>query len=164
MKKIILVVLMGVIAFSVTGCKLIDNITKGGSELGSEINEGYDTKKSNNIDSNGLTKTDSLVGEKNSIKDSKFKGDYEATYIDFSGKEFIFGGMKVDKNDLTKLTIEYSVSKNSGTISIYLLDGEEKEEISTVNSDGIYEFDGSSNKYIVIEGEKFNGNVTISVK
>ena len=164
MKKVILVVLMGIIAFSLTGCKLIDNMGKGASELESEINEGYENNKENNVDSNGLTKIESLIGKKNSVKNSAFKGDYEATYLDFKGREYIFGGMKVKKQDLTNLTITYSVQKDSGMLSIYILNDEKKIEILNDDLNGKYEFVGNSNSYIVIEGEQFNGKINISIK
>ncbi len=111
-----------------------------------------------------LTKNSNLHGVKTNGID-EYTGSYEAKYERFNGKEFILGGTCLERNKGSNLKATYTLEITSGKATLYWLGSGEKHTIADSNADTTYEFTLSSgDNYIVLEGDKFSGNLSLKVE
>ena len=111
-----------------------------------------------------ITKDNRLVGERKKGADD-YVGTYEAEYEQFTGEEFIFGGTSLKRKEGSDLQATYSLTIQSGTAVLYWLDGEDNIVFTDVSDEGVYEFTIHAGKnFIVLNGEQFTGNLTLTVE
>ena len=111
-----------------------------------------------------LTKDSDLQGERITDEDS-YTGTYKASYNHYNGKEYLFGGTSLQRDDGNNLKITYSLNISSGSGTLYWQEKDEKHIISDISSKNIYEFILSSgDNYIVFEGDDFTGNINIKIE
>ena len=170
--------------FCLTGCsdigrgllnELEDNKEGIKSELGelkdglkAEINEwmGFASKYA-------ITKDKDLKGERKLGVD-EYAGSYEASYTQFNGKEYIFGGTLLKREFGTALKAAYSLKIQSGTAALYWLGSpdshiisgdKEVHMITKTTADDVYEFTMTpGDNFIVLEGNDFTGSLSLKVE
>ena len=170
--------------FCLTGCsdigrgllnELEDNKEGIKSELGelkdglkAEINEwmGFASKYA-------ITKDKDLKGERKLGVD-EYAGSYEASYTQFNGKEYIFGGTLLKREFGTALKAAYSLKIQSGTAALYWLGSpdshiisgdKEVHMITKTTADDVYEFTMTAgDNFIVLEGNDFTGSLSLKVE
>ncbi len=111
-----------------------------------------------------ITKTKNLQGErKNGI--DQYTGSYTASYDEFNGEEFIFGGTALDRDNGSNLEATYSLTIISGKATLYWLSSGEEHIICEASESDTYKFTLSSgDNYIVLRGDDFNGSLELTVK
>lgn len=67
------------------------------------------------VGDNGLTKDSDLQGKRSLGADS-YVGTYEADYESFSGKEILFGGTALERDDGNEIKISCNMDITSGTL------------------------------------------------
>lgn len=142
----------------VSGCtsstdnSLKDNVVIGFNNLLSNISE-Y-----------ALTKEKDLTGTKNAGKDS-YTGSYEAKYMSFNGKEYLFGGTALSRKDGNKLTVDYKINIESGEGKLYWINKDGEKIISRTNGSGTYSVTlNAGDNYLAFEGDNFTGTISVTVK
>ncbi len=133
----------------------------------------------------GCTKEDILniydkfnrtIGDLNLTKDSKLKGTrtfgidhyvgtYEVKYKNFKGKEIVFGGTTIERENGDTIHINLNIKDSKGKIKIYMNLKNNKEILAT--GDGTYEFDFNvkdGSNYLIIELDDYSGNITINIE
>ena len=97
--------------------------------------------------------------------DDECTGTYEADYENFNGKEFLYGGTALEREDGSAWKVTYTLEITEGTASLYRIASGEENTIADEDSDDIYEFTNSvGDNYIVLKGEDFTGALTITVE
>lgn len=111
-----------------------------------------------------LTSDFCLQGER-SFNEDEYTGVYTAEYNNFVGKEYIFGGTALQRENGDKLKISYSVKAVEGSFTLYWIDGTETHTIADTDVTGTYEITvDSGDNYIVLDGDGFTGNLELEVK
>lgn len=110
-----------------------------------------------------ITADQDLIGTRK-IGADHYVGTYEASYTQFGGEEYIFGGTSLKCKDGGDLYVTYSLTIQSGEATLYRLEGDNKIVITEASDEGIYEFTMHAGKnFIVLEGEMFTGTLTLNV-
>ncbi len=120
-----------------------------------------------------LTEDKNLKGERESGIDD-YVGSYEAEYARFNGKEYIFGGTLMERENGNTLTVTYSLNIKSGTAALYWLGSTDehiifgnKEEhmIAEMTAEDVYEFTfNAGDNFIVLKGDDFTGSLSLKVE
>ena len=156
-KNSIIFLIVFALILCITGCNkevknLKDNILKGFNDVIESFSQ------------HALTKDSDLQGERITDEDS-YTGTYKASYNHYNGKEYLFGGTSLQRDDGNNLKITYSLKISSGSGTLYWQEKDEKHIISDISSKNIYEFILSSgDNYIVFEGDDFTGNINIKIE
>ena len=158
-KVIISLILVLCLTFCVAGCS--SNHDEG--SLKDNLIDGWDNWMQS-FSEQALTKEKELQGEKDKGDDA-YTGTYTATYDEFNGKEFIFGGTALERANGNKLTVTYTLSIDEGTAELYWIAGSDEYTIANDNSEDTKEYTISSgDNYIVLKGEDFSGTLTLTVE
>lgn len=173
------------ISLIILGLLLLTCLTGCGSELGHGIIKEFEDNKdgirqeleefwdgfleeingwTDSFATHSITKDTDLIGERKKDVDD-YVGTYEADYDQFTGEEFIFGGTSLKRKEGSDLKATYSLNIQSGTAVLYWLDGEDNIVFTDVSNESVYEFTIHAGKnFIVLEGEQFTGNLTLTVE
>ena len=158
-KVIISLILILCLPFCVAGCG--SNHDKG--SLKDNLIDGWDSWMQS-FSKHALTKEKDLQGEKDKGDDA-YTGTYTATYDEFNGKEFIFGGTALERGNGNQLTVTYTITIDEGTAELYWIAGGDEYTIANDNSEDTKEYTISSgDNYIVLKGEDFSGTLTLTVE
>lgn len=158
-KVIISLILVLCLTFCVAGCS--SNHDEG--SLKDNLIDGWDNWMQS-FSKQALTKEKELQGEKDKGDDA-YTGTYTATYDEFNGKEFIFGGTALERANGNKLTVTYTLTIDEGTAELYWIAGGDEYTIANDNSEDTKEYTISSgDNYIVLKGEDFSGTLTLTVE
>lgn len=123
-----------------------------------EINEW-----SESFATHSITKDQELIGNRKSGVDN-YVGTYEASYMQFDGEEYIFGGTSLKRKGGGDLCATYSLTIQSGDATLYWMEGDNRIVIAEASDEGMYEFTIHAGKnFIVLEGEMFTGTLTLNV-
>lgn len=160
MRKIFLsLILVLCLIFCVVGCS--SNHNKG--NLKDNLIDGWD-KWMQSYSKHALTKEKDLQGEKNK-GDDEYTGTYAAIYDEFNGKEFIFGGTALERENGNQLRVTYILTIDKGTAELYWIAGNDEYTIVNNSSENKKEYTISSgDNYIVLKGENFSGNLELTVE
>ena len=158
-KVIISLILVLCLTFCVAGCS--SNHDKG--SLKDNLIDGWDNWMQS-FSKHALTKGKDLQGEKDKGDDA-YTGTYTATYDEFNGKEFIFGGTALERANGNQLTVNYTLTIDEGTAELYWIAGSDEYTIANDNSEDTKEYTISSgDNYIVLKGEDFSGTLTLTIE
>lgn len=158
-KVIISLILVLCLTFCVAGCS--SNHDEG--SLKDNLIDGWDNWLQS-FSKHALTKEKNLQGEKDKGDDA-YTGTYTATYDEFNGKEFIFGGTALERANGNQLTVTYTLTIDEGTAELYWIVGSDEYTIANDNSEDTKEYTISSgDNYIVLKGEDFSGTLTLTVE
>ncbi|MCD7827235.1 MAG: hypothetical protein LUG85_01685 [Clostridiales bacterium] len=153
-KLLLITLMLACLVFSLTAC---------GGNLKDNLLDGYDNLLQS-VSKHALTKEKDLQGEKNAGNDA-YTGTYAATYDGFNGKEFIFGGTALERENGNQLKVTYTLSIDKGTAELYWIAGNDEYTIANDNSEDTKEYTISSgDNYIVLKGKDFSGTLTIVVE
>lgn len=184
-KWISLLPLLGALTICLTGCGvdlargIIREYEDNKESIQGEIHELIDGAKDEISEWMSSASSYALTGEK-SLKGTRktgiddYVGSYEAEYKQFNGEEYIFGGTSMERENGSSLKATYSLHVQSGTAVLYwlgskeehILFGEkEKHVIAEGTDEDIYEFTFSAgDNFIVLEGEDFSGELSLTVE
>lgn len=125
---------------------------------------------------NTYDKFNRVVGDFNLTKDSKLKGhrtfgkdhyvgEYKVEYENFTGKEILFGGTTIERDNGDSIHLKIEVLDSLGDLNIYMRLKDKKDNI--VSDDGIYEYefnvkDGSN--YFIIEADNYSGKINVNIE
>lgn len=110
-----------------------------------------------------ITNDDDLIGNREKGIDD-YVGTYEADYSEFDGKEYIFGGTSLKRQDGSDLCAVYSLTIQSGEARLYRMDGCDEIILADITQEGTYEFTIHAGKnFIVLDGTQFTGSLTLTV-
>lgn len=110
-----------------------------------------------------ITDDPDLVGNREKGVDN-YVGTYEADYSEFDGKEYIFGGTSLKRQDGSDLCAVYSLAIQSGEARLYRMDGCDEIILADTSGEGTYEFTIHAGKnFIVLDGTQFTGSLTLTV-
>lgn len=111
-----------------------------------------------------LTKEKDLQGEKDEGVDS-YTGTYTATYDGFNGKEFIFGGTALERENGNQLQVTYKLTIEDGSAELNWIAGSDEYSVANGDSEDTKEYTVlSGDNYIVLKGENFSGSLELTVK
>lgn len=110
-----------------------------------------------------ITKDRDLIGNRERGIDN-YVGTYDASYTQFDGEEYIFGGTSLKRKGGGDLCATYSLTVQSGEATLYWMEGDNKIVIAEASDEGVYEFTIHAGKnFIVLEGETFTGTLNLNV-
>ena len=160
MRKIFIsLILVLCLTFCVAGCSSNHN----NGNLTDKLIDGWDSWMQS-YSKHALTKAKDLQGEKTEGDDA-YTGTYTATYDGFNGKEFIFGGTALERENGNQLKVTYTLSIDEGKDELYWIAGNDEYTIANDNSEDTKEYTISSgDNYIVLKGEDFSGTLTLTVE
>lgn len=111
-----------------------------------------------------LTKDKNLQGNKENGVD-EYTGTYTATYDGFNGKEFIFGGTALERENGNQLKVTYTLTIEKGTAELSWIAGSDEYTIANDSTEDTKEYTISSgDNYIVLKGDDFSGKLKIAVE
>lgn len=120
----------------------------------------------------GITQEKDLEGKRKLGRDD-YVGSYQAEYTRFNGKEYLFGGTSMERENGAALKVTYSLKIQSGTAALYwmssadehiILGEKEIHMIAEATSDDVYEITlNAGDNYIVVEGDNFTGSLSVKV-
>lgn len=111
-----------------------------------------------------LTKEKDLQGEKKKGDDT-YTGTYTATYDGFHGKEFIFGGTALERENGNQLKVTYTLTVEEGTAELYWIAGNYEYTIANDSAEDTKKYTISpGDHYIVLKGDDFSGSLQLEVK
>ena len=158
-KVIISLILILCLTFCVAGCS--SNHDKG--SLKDNLIDGWDNWMQS-FSKHALTKGKDLQGEKDKGDDA-YTGTYTATYDEFNGKEFIFGGTALERANGNQLTVNYTLTIDEGTAELSFAIVYSSLPAIQYNSEDTKEYTISSgDNYIVLKGEDFSGTLTLTIE
>lgn len=163
MKKIkimISVLLLICLTVCFTGC---DARCGSKSDLKDNIVEGWNNWMQS-FSEYVLTKENDLKGEK-SRGDDAYTGTYTAVYDEFNGKELIFGGTALERENGNCLKVTYCLTVEEGNAALYWISGSDKYMIASDSSEDSGEYTISpGDNYYVFEGENFTGKLELTIE
>lgn len=175
MRKLIFAAVSVLLLGSLAGCgtDLGDGIIKeyedNKDEIHQELNELWDgfleeiNDWSESFATHSITKEQNLIGNRKNGVDN-YVGTYDASYTQFDGEEYIFGGTSLKRKDGGDLCATYSLTIQSGEATLYWMEGDNKIVIAEASDEGIYEFTIHAGKnFIVLKGKMFTGTLTLNV-
>ena len=158
-KAVLSLMLALCLTFSLAGCS--SNHDKG--SLKDNLIDGWDNWIQS-FSKHALTKEKDLQGEKDEGIDA-YTGTYVATYDGFNGKEVIFGGTALNRENGNHLQVTYKLTIEDGTAELNWIAGNDEYTITNSSSEDTKEYTISSgDNYIVLKGENFNGSLELTVK
>ena len=105
-----------------------------------------------------------MQGEKDEGVDA-YTGTYTAAYDGFNGKEFIFGGTALNRENGNHLQVTYKLTIEDGTAELNWIAGSDEYSIANISSEDTKEYTISSgDNYIVLKGDHFSGSLELTVK
>lgn len=111
-----------------------------------------------------LTKEKDLQGKKEKGDDA-YTGTYTAAYHGFSGKELIFGGTALERENGNHLKVTYTLAIKEGTAELYWMAGNDEYTIANDSTEDTKEYTISSgDNYIVLKGDNFSGSLKLIVE
>lgn len=111
-----------------------------------------------------ITDDPDLAGSRQKGIDN-YVGTYKAEYSNFDGKEYIFGGTSLKRQDGSDLCAVYSLTIQSGEARLYRMDGCDEIILADASGEGRYEFTIHAGKnFIVLDGTQFTGSLTLTVR
>lgn len=147
------------LTFSLVGCS--SNHDKG--SLKDNLIDGWDSWIQS-FSKHALTKDKDLQGEKTKGDDS-YTGTYVATYDGFNGKEFIFGGTALNRENGNHLQVTYKLTIEEGSAELNWIAGNDEYSVANSDSEDTKEYTISSgDNYIVLKGENFRGSLELTLK
>ncbi len=152
MKKIIFVFLIICCLISMTACSK--------DEIVEQYNQALQA-----VGDNGLTKNSDLQG-KRSLGTDSYVGTYEAEYKSFSGKEILFGGTALERDDGNEIEISCNMDITSGALKIMLQTGADEPEV-LCDTENLYSETialPSASNYIIIEADNFTGSLDLTIE
>lgn len=153
-KMLLITLILACLVFSLTAC---------GGNIKDNLLDGYDNLLQS-VSKHALTKEDDLQGDKNEGSDV-YTGTYTATYDEFNGKEYIFGGTALERENGNQLKVTYTLSIEEGAAELYWIAGNDEYTIANGNSENTKEYTISSgDNYIVFKGKDFSGTLTIAIE
>lgn len=159
MKIALSLMLVLYLTFCVAGCS--SNHDKG--NLKDNLIDGWDSWMQS-YSKHALTKEKDLQGEKDKGDDA-YTGIYTAAYDGFNGKEFIFGGTALERENGNQLRVTYTLTIDKGTAELYWIAGNDEYTIANNSSENAKEYTISSgNNYVVLKGENFSGSLELTVE
>lgn len=111
-----------------------------------------------------LTKDEKLSGERQFFENN-YLGTYCSKYADYTGEEYLFGGMSVNSEGISEINLTCSLHEEEGNLKVVLITGHEEKNIFVDKGKNIkktIKLEGGTN-YIVVKGNKFSGSVEIEV-
>lgn len=147
------------LTFCVAGCS--SNHDKG--SLKDNLIDGFNSWMQS-FSKHALTKEKDLQGEKEKGDDA-YTGTYTATYDGFNGKELIFGGTVLERENGNQLKVTYTLTIEEGTAELYWIAGNDEYTIANDSSEDTKEYTISSgDNYIVLKGDDFSGSLKLTVE
>lgn len=144
---------------SFVGCS--SNHDKG--SLKDNLIDGWD-RWIQSFSKHALTKEKDLQGEKEEGVDA-YTGTYVATYDGFNGKEFIFGGTALNRENGNHLQVTYKLTIEDGSAELNWIAGSDEYSVANISSEDTKEYTISSgDNYIVLKGDNFSGSLELTVK
>lgn len=158
-KIILSLMLVLCLTFCVAGCS--SDHDKG--NLKDNLIDGWDNWIQS-FSKHALTKDKELKGEKEKGVDA-YTGTYTATYDGFNGKEFIFGGTALNRENGNQLSVTYKLTIDEGTAELNWIAGSDEYTITNSTSEDEKEYTISSgDNYLVFKGDDFSGTLEVTVK
>lgn len=116
------------------------------------------------LSKHALTKNKDLQGKKTN-GDDEYTGTYIAAYDRFNGKELIFGGTGLDRENGNHLKVTYTLTIKEGTAELYWIAGNDEYTIANDGSENTKEYTISfGDNYIVLKGENLTGSLELVVQ
>ena len=115
------------LTFCVAGCS--SNHDKG--NLKDNLIDGWNSWMQS-FSKHALTKEKDLQGEKEKGDDA-YTGSYTATYDGFNGKELIFGGTALERENGNHLKVTYTLTIEKGTAELYWIAGNDEYTLSLIH-------------------------------
>ncbi len=145
--------------------QMLDSLAEADDgQLKDRILEAYGTLV-DEAGSTALTSKSELKGRMEKGTDD-YTGSYEAAYSDFTGKELLFGGTTLEREEGNTLSIACSLSLENGNAAIFLRSGTD-DPVILLSESGDYtdtvEVDGTST-YIGVWGDHADGTVSIEIE
>ena len=111
-----------------------------------------------------LTDEKRLSGEKTAGADS-YTGSYQADYEDFHGTEYLFGGTGLSREQGNDLSVTYTLKVCSGSARLFLSQNGTETILANTSGSGSCQIHlEGGDTYIGIEGEDFNGSLSLTVQ
>lgn len=162
MKKIKIVV-SAFLIISILGCLSGCGSNRDKDSLKDNLIDGWD-RWIQSFGKHVLTKEKDLQGEKDEGVDA-YTGTYTATYDGFNGKEFIFGGTALERENGNQLQVTYKLTIEEGSAELNWIAGSNEYSVANGDSEDTKEYTVSSgDNYIVLKGENFSGSLELTVK
>lgn len=159
MKAIISLILLLCLTVCMTGCG--PNFDKG--NIKDNLIDGWNSWMQS-FSKYALTKDKDLQGVK-SKGDDAYTGTYTATYDNFTGKEIIFGGTALKRENGKQLKVTYKLTIEKGIAELYRIAGNDNYMLANDNSEDTMEYNISSgDNYIYLNGKNFSGTLTLIVE
>lgn len=117
------------------------------------------------IGNDNLTGNKKLQGNRE-FGENSYVGTYKADYDNFTGKEILFGGTSLDRDDGNEIHISCDLDIGSGTAKVILQTGNDESKILCETSQRyseVIELSAASN-YIIIQAENFMGSCELTVE
>lgn len=175
MRKIVSAALFIVLLTGLAGCVtdlgagIIKELEDNQEGIHQELGELWDAfleeanEWSESFATHSITSDDDLTGNREKGIDD-YVGTYEADYSEFDGKEYIFGGTLLKRQDGSDLCAVYSLTIQSGEARLYHMDGCDEIILADITQEGTYEFTIHAGKnFIVLDGTQFTGSLTLTV-
>ncbi len=162
MKKLKIIVSV-LLILSIIGCFSGCDSNHDKGSLKDNLIDGWDNWIQS-FSKHALTKEKDLQGEKDEGIDT-YTGTYVAAYNGFNGKEFIFGGTALNRENGNHLQVTYKLTIEVGSAELNWIAGNDEYSVASDSSEGMKEYTISSgDNYIVLKGENFSGSLELAVK
>ena len=100
-----------------------------------------------------------------SVKWAEQQEEDSHAYDGFNGKEFIFGGTALERENGNQLKVTYTLTVEEGTAELYWVAGNDEYTIANDSAEDTKEYTISSgDNYIVLKGNDFSGSLKLEVK
>lgn len=157
MKKKGLLIIVAIIMLSIAGCS--NTAVNWKTSLVDGFNNWLQS-----FSKYALTKDFELQGIREYGMDA-YTGSYEATYEDWTGKELIFGGTSLERENGNQLKATYRLTVTNGTARFYWITAGQEYTIAESDAENIFEFTlGSGDNYLVLEGNHLSGTLSLNVE
>lgn len=150
MKKILMLIMLLIIVFSLAGCGCNRTEEGGVIEFLDNVVSAFGSAQ--------LTKDADLIGTRES--EDKYTGTYSAECEDITGRDVIFGGGSIEEY---KLLLHGNVMANSGKANIRIRLNDSVVMLD-IDESGIFETTlrlKSGGNYIMVDYEDFSGDVEL---
>ena len=162
MKKIKAIISV-LLVLSIVGCFSGCGSDHNKGSLKDNLIDGWD-RWMQSFSKHALTKEKDLQGKKDEGVDA-YTGTYTAAYDGFNGKEFIFGGTALNRENGNHLQVTYKLTIEDGTAELNWIAGSDEYSIANISSEDTKEYTISSgDNYIVLKGDHFSGSLELTVK
>ena len=149
MKRVILVLLMLCMLFSISACK-----------IDSDRLYNFLDNMAEDLGSHQITESKDLIGSR-ILNEDAYTGNYQAHCDGNTGRDVIFGGGSIESK---KLHIYGVIHTNTGKATVRIRLNEDIKELS-VKEDGSFETQlslDSGGNYIMLDYEDFSGDIELN--